>query len=75
MLPGAAASLPPPLFLHNFHRNSVQIRLISKDYGQLHVYCINSARQSRAALVEFTMNKVALRQVFRRLRTISKSNY
>jgi len=75
MLPGAAASLAPTPFLHNFHSNSVQIRLISKDYGQLHVHSINSTRQSRATLVEFTMNKVALGQVLRRLRTVSKSNY
>jgi len=74
MLPGAAASLVPTPLLRNFHRNSVQIRLISKDYGQ-HVYCTNSARQSRAALVEFMMNKVALGQVFRRLRTVAKNTY
>jgi hypothetical protein len=75
MLPGAAASLAPTPLLGNFHRNTVQIPLISKDDGQLHVFCINSARQSRAALVEFMMNKVTLGQVFRRLRTVAKSTY
>ena len=75
MLPEAAASLAPTPLLRNFHRNSVQIRLISKDDGQLHVFCINSARQSRAALVEFMMNKVALGQVFRRLRSVAKRTY